>query len=101
MGILIHRADILISGMAVLDAMPAELNGRAAGFVNGIGSLGQALSPLLITLFVSHLGWTKLFDLFVFFALIVGAICAFGAHLQTHYTSRPNGSVLEPANMPL
>jgi sugar phosphate permease len=101
MGILIHGADILMSGMAVLDETPQEIHGRAAGFVNGAGSLGQALSPLLVTIFVSHLGWAKLFDLFVFFALVAGAICAFGARLQTHYTSRSNRSALEPVDLSL
>jgi sugar phosphate permease len=47
MGVLIHGADILVSGMAVLDAVPHELQGRASGFVNAIGSIGQALSPLV------------------------------------------------------
>ncbi len=83
MGILIYGSDVLISAMAVLDAMPVHLHGRAAGFVNGIGSIGQTLSPFLVTIFVSHWGWTKLFDLFVFFALVAGIICALGAHLQT------------------
>ena len=101
MGILIHGADILISGMAVLDAVPPELHGRASGFVNAIGSIGQVLSPLLITVYVSHLGWTKLFDLFVFFALVAGAICAFGAHKEAQFTSRLNRSALETASSPL
>jgi sugar phosphate permease len=99
MGILIYGADVLMSGMAVLDAVPHELHGRASGFVNGIGSLGQILSPFLVTGFVSHLGWTKLFDLFVFFALVAGGICALGAH-QTHRTLEPNRSVLEPSDLP-
>jgi sugar phosphate permease len=101
MGILIHGADILMSGMAVLDAVPNELHGRAAGLVNAIGSIGQALSPLLVTVYVSHLGWTRLFDLFVFFALVAGAICAFGARNETQFTSRSNRSALENATLPL
>jgi len=101
MGILIHGADILMSGMAVLDAVPHELHGRASGFVNAIGSIGQALSPLLITVYVSHLGWTKLFDLFVFFALVAGAICAFGYRKEARLTPRPNRSALETASSPL
>jgi sugar phosphate permease len=100
-GILIHGADILMSGMAVLDLVPAELHGRASGLVNAIGSIGQALSPLLITMYVSHLGWTKLFDLFVLFALVAGTICAFGARKETQFTSRPNRSALETASLPL
>jgi sugar phosphate permease len=83
MGILIYGADVLISAMAVLNAVPTPLHGRAAGFVNGIGSIGQTLSPFLVTIFVLHWGWTKLFDLFVFFALVAGCICAFGTQFQT------------------
>ena len=101
MGILIHGADILMSGMAVLDAVPNELHGRASGFVNAIGSIGQALSPLLVTVYVSHLGWTKLFDLFVFFALVAGTICAFGAHKEAQFTSGLNRSALETASSAL
>src|ERR1700743_1559821 len=47
LGILIHGADMLVSGMAVLDTVPEEQHGRAVGFVNGIGSIGQRL-PLLL-----------------------------------------------------
>ncbi len=83
MGILIYGADVLMSAMAVLDAVPSGLYGRAAGFVNGVGSIGQTLSPFLVTIFVLRFGWTKLFDLFVCVALVAGAVCAFGAHLQT------------------
>src|SRR6202000_108118 len=54
MGIAIHGADIVISGMAVLDAVPGRLQGRAAGLGNAVGAIGQALSPLLITIYVSH-----------------------------------------------
>jgi sugar phosphate permease len=101
MGVLIHGADILMSGMAVLDAVPNELHGRASGFVNAVGSIGQALSPLLITVYVSHLGWTKLFDLFVFFAVVAGTICALGSRQEAQFTSLPNRSALEPASSPL
>jgi sugar phosphate permease len=96
MGILINGADILISGMAVLDAVPEELHGRATGFVNGIGSMGQIISPFLITIFVSRLGWTKLFDLFVFFAIVAVIICAIGAR-SSQQTLELNRSALEPS----
>ena len=83
LGILIHGSDMLISGMTVLDTMPAGQHGRAVGLVNGIGSIGQAISPLLATLFVAHFGWNKLFDLFVLFTLVSGAICAIGARFAS------------------
>ena len=100
-GILIYGADVLLSAMAVLEAVPDELHGRAAGFVNGIGSVGQMLSPFLVTVFVSRLGWTKLFDLFVCFSLVAGVICAFGARRQTSHTSRPNRSMLGTPEVPV
>jgi sugar phosphate permease len=93
-GILIYGADVLLSAMAVLDAVPDELHGRAAGFVNGVGSVGQILSPFLVTVFVSRLGWNKLFDLFVCFSLAAGIVCALGARRQTSPTPRPNRSIL-------
>ena len=83
LGLLIHGADMLVSGMAVLDAVPATQHGRAVGFVNGVGSLGQVLSPILATLFVAHFGWNKLFDLFVLLTLISGVICTVGARFHT------------------
>jgi sugar phosphate permease len=100
MGILIYGADVLMSAMAVLDAVPEELHGRAAGFVNGIGSVGQTISPFLVTIFVLQFGWIRLFDLFVFFALIAGAVCAFGAHLQTDQTSQLTVQRVDPAAFP-
>ena len=100
MGILIYGADVLMSGMAVLDSVHEDLHGRAAGFVNGVGSIGQMISPLLVTVFVSRLGWTRLFDLFVFFALVAGAICAFGPH-QLVRTSESNRSDIETSFLPL
>jgi sugar phosphate permease len=100
MGVLIYGADVLMSGMAVLDAVPEDLHGRAAGFVNGVGSLGQMISPFLVTIFVSRFGWNKLFDLFVFFALVAGAICAFGSS-PTGQTHGPNRSALEASGLPL
>jgi sugar phosphate permease len=100
MGILIYGSDILISGMAVLDAVPEEMHGRASGLVNGIGSIGQIISPFLVTVFVSHLGWTWLFDLFVFLAILAAAICALGAR-RPDQTWQPNRSVLEPSDQSL
>ena len=100
-GILIHGSDMLVSGMAVLDIMPKEQHGRAVGFVNGIGSIGQIISPLLATLFVAQFGWNKLFDLFVLFTLISGAICTVGARFATLNPQHPNRSRLEPSGLTL
>ena len=96
MGIIIHGADIVVSGMAVLDAVPGRLQGRAAGLVNAVGSMGQILSPFLVTVYVSHFGWTRLFDLFVFFALAAGSLCALATQQEDKVRTIHNRSVLEP-----
>jgi len=101
MGMLIHGTDMLMSGMAVLFAAPARVHGRAIGFVNGIGSIGQAISPLLATLFVAHFGWTRVFDLFVFFAIVSAVICTLGVRSQTGKAPRANRSVFELSDFPL
>ncbi|WP_446743568.1 MFS transporter [Silvibacterium acidisoli] len=101
MGMLIHGSDLLMSGMAVLDTMPSQVHGRSIGFVNGIGSIGQAISPLLATLFVAHYGWSRLFDLFVFFAIVSGVICTLGARSQTGKPSPVNRSALKLSGIPL
>jgi sugar phosphate permease len=101
MGMLIHGSDLLMSGMAVLDAVPSSIHGRSIGFVNGIGSIGQAVSPLLATLFVAHYGWSRLFDLFVFFAILSGVICTLGARSQTGSASPVNRSALKLSDIPL
>jgi sugar phosphate permease len=101
MGMLIHGSDLLMSGMAVLDTVPSHIHGRSIGFVNGIGSIGQAISPLLATFFVAHYGWSRLFDLFVFFAILSGTICTLGARSQTGKASPVNRSVLKLSDIPL
>jgi len=101
MGMLIHGSDLLMSGMAVLDTVPSYIHGRSIGFVNGIGSIGQAISPLLATLFVARYGWSRLFDLFVFFAIVSGIICTLGARSQTGNASPVNRSALKLSDIPL
>jgi sugar phosphate permease len=101
MGMLIHGSDLLVSGMAVLDTVPSYIHGRSIGFVNGVGSIGQAISPLLATLFVAHYGWSRLFDLFVFFAILSGIICTLGAGSQTGKASPVNRSALKFSGIPL
>ena len=101
MGMLIHGSDLLMSGMAVLDTVPSHIHGRSIGFVNGIGSIGQAISPLLATLFVARYGWSRLFDLFVFFAILSGIICTLGARSLTGSASPVNRSALKLSDIPL
>ena len=64
-GIFVNGPDLLMAGSAVADAVPLGATGRAAGLVNGVGSLGQLISAYVVVTFVSWFGWDQLFTLFV------------------------------------
>jgi sugar phosphate permease len=53
-GILIFGPDVLMASVAVLEAVPQEQAGRASGYVNAVGSLGQMVSPCPCGVFHSH-----------------------------------------------
>jgi len=75
-GILIYGTDSLMAAVAVLEAVPSAQAGRASGFVDGVGSVGQMLSPLLVTQFAHWFGWDSIFNLFMVCSLIAGALLA-------------------------
>ena len=67
-GMMTFGPDTLMSGPAVQDVVSTRAAGTAAGFVNGIGSLGQLVSPYLVALVADRFGWDGLFYLFFCFA---------------------------------
>src|SRR5262249_1129336 len=69
-------ADSLVQGAATQDAGGKRSAGSAAGWVNGIASLGQLLSPYLLAQGASRRGWDMRFGLFVAIALIGSATAA-------------------------
>ncbi len=75
-GMLIFGPDVLMTSTAVLEAVPPEQAGRASGYVNGVGSLGQMLSPLLVTLCTRWFGWNSIFNLFLLCSLIAASLLA-------------------------
>lgn len=88
LGILIHGPDLLIAGSAVADAVPLMCVGRAAGLVNGIGSLGQLISAYVVVAFVNRFGWDQLFNLFL------GCTLAGAALLSTRWAAERRHSTL-------
>lgn len=60
-GALIFGPDTLMAGPATLESVPPEAAARAAGFVNGVGSIGQVLSPYMVAGISSRFGWDVLF----------------------------------------
>ncbi|HEX4322738.1 MAG TPA: MFS transporter [Acidobacteriaceae bacterium] len=76
MGLLVYAVDALMVSVAVLESVPLACSARAIAAVNGAGSVGQMLSPLLVTWFARHYGWDNLFNLFLITSLIAAAIVA-------------------------
>ena len=75
-GVMTYGPDTLMSGAAAQDAVSPRATATAAGFINGVGSLGQLLSPYLVAFVAGRFGWDRLFSLFVVFALVGGGLLA-------------------------
>jgi len=74
LGILIYGPDLLMSGPASIDAVSASHAARAAGIVNGVGSLGQLVSAYVVAVIVSRFGWDQLFTFFLVCAVAAGGL---------------------------
>jgi len=73
-GMLIFGTDVLMASTAVLEAVPPDQAGHATGYVNAVGSLGQILSPVLVTLCTRWFGWNSIFNLFLGCSLISASV---------------------------
>jgi len=88
-GFFTYGPDALMSGAAAIDTGSPKAAGLAAGFINGVGSLGQMLSPFIVAFIVRLFGWDSLFYFFVAIAAIAGGLLAIKwnwvpeAHKQT------------------
>jgi OPA family sugar phosphate sensor protein UhpC-like MFS transporter len=74
MGILIYGPDLLMAGPASVDAVKSRHTARAAGIVNGVGSLGQLISAYVVAIIVSRFGWDQLFTFFLVCAAAAGTL---------------------------
>ncbi|MEZ5356763.1 MAG: MFS transporter [Bryobacteraceae bacterium] len=84
MGALTFGPDTLMAGVGTQEAAVPGTTARAAGFVNGIGSAGQVVSPYLVAGVSTHYGWEALF-----FALSVAALLG-SAALATQWLHASN-----------
>jgi sugar phosphate permease len=76
LGILVYGPDSLMVSTCVLESVQYEESARAIAYVNGMGSVGQMLSPLLAVSFAHRYGWDNLFNFFTATALVSGLILA-------------------------
>jgi len=75
-GVMTYGPDTLMSGAAAQDVGTQEGAGTAAGLIDGVGSIGQLLSPYVVALVAGHFGWDIVFYLFVVFSLVGGLLLA-------------------------
>jgi sugar phosphate permease len=68
-GIMTYGVDTLMSGAAAQDVGSAKAAATASGFIDGVGHLGEIISPFLVAGITSRFGWDVLFYIFVAFAL--------------------------------
>ncbi|MDX2153351.1 MAG: MFS transporter [Bryobacteraceae bacterium] len=76
-GILTFGPDTLMQGACAQDAGGATAGGTASGFISGMASVGQLISPYLVAWWASTNGWDALFRVFVVLALAGSALTAF------------------------
>jgi OPA family glycerol-3-phosphate transporter-like MFS transporter len=75
-GFMTFGPDTLMTGAAAQDMGGRHGAATAAGFINGVGSIGQMCSPLLVAYVADAYGWDYLFYLFVIFSLVGGSLLA-------------------------
>jgi sugar phosphate permease len=73
-GALLFGPDSLLAGAAAQAAGPPEAAARAAGFVNGLGSLGAVLQGFIVPTIEKRFGWHALFPVFVGFGLLAALV---------------------------
>lgn len=73
-GFLLFGPDSLLSGTMSQEIGGARATGRVAGIINGMGSVGATLSPLLVAWVSESLGWAPLFYGFVGLTLLASVL---------------------------
>jgi sugar phosphate permease len=63
-----------MSGAAAMDFGKNQGAALAAGLINGVGSVGQLLSPFAVAYVSGKYGWDALFQLFVIVALLAALL---------------------------
>ena len=69
-GFLLFGPDALISGATAQDLGGKEASATAAGFINGMGSVGAVLQGVVTARVSAAFGWDALFSLFVALSLV-------------------------------
>ena len=76
-GFFTYGPDSIMSGAAAMDMGKDQGAALAAGVINGVGSAGQLLSPMVVAFVSDKYGWDALFEMFVVVALIAAVLVLF------------------------
>ena len=76
-GFFTYGPDSLMSGAAAMDLGKEHGAALSAGIINGVGSIGQLISPFAVALVVERYSWNTLFHLFVVVSLLAGFVLLF------------------------
>lgn len=76
-GFFTYGPDSIMSGAAAMDMGKNQGAALAAGIINGVGSAGQLLSPLVVAYISGKYGWDALFAFFVVVTLIAAFLLIF------------------------
>jgi OPA family sugar phosphate sensor protein UhpC-like MFS transporter len=82
LGCATYGADTILVGAAAQDVSRLEHMGTIAGIVDGAGSLGQILSPLLIASVSQRFGWPVVFQCLSAVAMACALLLATGLKLE-------------------
>lgn len=69
-----YGPDSLMSASAAMDIGKNRGAAFAAGLINGVGSFGQLLSPIIVAYVSDRFGWNSLFQLLVALSLIAALL---------------------------
>jgi MFS transporter, OPA family, sugar phosphate sensor protein UhpC len=75
-GFMTYGPDFVISAVAVMDFGSRKRAATTAGFVNGMGSIGQIFSGWLVGWIVGNMGWQAVFYFMIFIALACSLLIA-------------------------
>lgn len=88
-GIMTYGPDTLLSGATAQDVGSESGAATAAGFIDGVGSMGQLLSPYVVAFISERYGWDALFYSFVIIAIIGGMVIATRWNYQPQVAAQP------------
>ncbi len=87
LGCALFGADTILLGAATQDAAGTEQIGTVAGFVDGAGSIGQLIAPLLIAFVSENFGWPTVFRYLAVIALLCAVLLGWGTRLERRMES--------------